>query len=255
MSSRTIPSPTRPTSLPWPRPLRVDPLRTADRHVYSRRQNGAYMVDDPDTPTKPAPSEGQEAPAPGSATIVLASFDSRRLAERTVASLGHGFRHQARKGGAAAVVVTRDPDGSFRLVQSRVVTATGVVATASTWTAMIMVGLIGIGPAIRGAKAAHHRAHQRQSGVGHDADRLAAVFDQLGPHGACVLFHCTDEEMAQAVAKRADERGNHSSHYQQIDFLAMLDRLGTEYDWIRPAVAEPAPTAKKKHLFQRKPTG
>ena len=138
----------------------------------------------------------------GTASVVVASFSSRRDAERTVASLGHSFRHKARGGGASAFVVTRNSDGSFKIVQSRVVTATGVVATATIFTAEIMVGLIGIGPARKGAKARKDRVHQRQSGVGRDAHRLAEVFDRLGPHGACVLFHCTDEQTAQAVATR-----------------------------------------------------
>jgi len=167
------------------------------------------------------------------------------------ASLGHSFRHQALNGRAAAFVVTRDLDGSFRLIQSRVVTATGVVVNMSMFAAIVMAGLIGIGPAIRGVKAAGHRAHQRQSGVGRNADRLAEVFDQLGPHGACVLLYCEDEETAQAVAKRADERGDHSSHYARTEFLALLDRLGNNYDWIRPAVAYPASRAKKKHRSGR----
>jgi len=148
-------------------------------------------------------------------------------------------------------VVTRNPDGSFKLVQSRVVTATGVVATATTFTAEIMVGLIGIGAARKGAKARKHRTHQRQSGVGRDAHRLAEVFDRLGPHAACVLFHCTDEQTAQAVATRADERGERSSHYARTEFLALLDRLGSEYDWIRPAVAEPAAKVRKHSKLRK----
>ncbi len=204
------------------------------------------MVDEPETPTETVNAGAQAAPVSGSGSVVVASFKSRRLAERMVASLGHSFRHQALKGSAAAFVVTRDPDGSFRLVQSRVVTATGVVANVSKFAAIVMAGLIGIGPAIKGVKAAGHRAHQRQSGVGQDADRLAKVFDQLGPHGACVLIHCNDEETAQAVVARADERGDHSSHYARPEFLALLDRLGNNYDWIRPAVDNPAPRAKKK---------
>ena len=60
-----------------------------------------------------------------------------------------------------------------------------------------------------------------------------------------MLFHCTDEQTAQAVATRADERGESSSHYARTEFLTLLDRLGSEYDWIRPAVAEPTAKAKK----------
>ena len=193
----------------------------------------------------------EAAPGSGTASVVVASFSSRRDAERTVASLGHSFRHKARSGGASAFVVTHNPDGSFKIVQSRVVTATGVVATATFFTAEIMVGLIGIGAARKGAKARKHRTHQRQSGVGRDAHRLAEVFDRLGPHAACVLFHCTDEQTAQAVATRADERGERSSHYARTEFLALLDRLGSEYDWIRPAVAEPAAKVRKHSKLRK----
>ncbi len=77
-----------------------------------------------------AHSEANEAPGSGAASVVVASFASRRDAERTVASLGHSFRHKARSGGASAFVVTRNTDGSFKLVQSSVLTATGVVAMA-----------------------------------------------------------------------------------------------------------------------------
>jgi uncharacterized membrane protein len=196
-------------------------------------------------------SGGHEAPGPGTASVVVASFTSRRDAERTVASLGHSFRHKARRGGASAVVVTRNPDGSFKLVQSRFLTATGVVAMAAFFMAEIVVGLLGIGAARKGVKASRQRAHERQSGVGRDAHQLAEVFDHLGPHAACVLFHCMDEATAQAVATRADERGVRSSHYARTEFVALLDRLGSEYDWIRPAVAEPAAKVKK-HIKLRK---
>jgi hypothetical protein len=148
-------------------------------------------------------------------------------------------------------VVTRIPDGSFELAQSRVITASGVVATAMTFTAEIMVGLMGIGVAIRGRKAARHRAHQRQSGVGREAHQLAQVFDQLGPHGACLIFLCTDEQTAQIVAKRADERSDRSSHHARTEFLALLDRLGSDYDWIRPAVDQSAAKVRKRSKPER----
>ena len=66
-----------------------------------------------------------------------------------------------------------------------------------------------------------------------------------------MLFHCTDEQTAQAVATRADERGERSSHYARTEFLAFLDRLGSEYDWIRPAVAEPVAKVKKHSKLRK----
>ena len=183
---------------------------------------------------------------PSSESVVVASFSSRRAAELMVASLGHRFRHQALKGAATAYVVTRDHDGSFKVAQSRSVTATGVVANVGKFAAIVVAGLYGIGPAIKGVKAAGHRAHQRQSGVGQDANRLAKLFDELGPNGACVLLSCVDEETAATAAKRADERGSHSSHYSQSDFLAVLDHLGNGYDWLRPTVPDLASQATTK---------
>ncbi len=66
-----------------------------------------------------------------------------------------------------------------------------------------------------------------------------------------MLFHCTDEQTAQAVAARAEERSDRSSHYSRTDFLALLDRLGSEYDWIRPAVAEPAAKVRKHSVLRK----
>jgi hypothetical protein len=194
-----------------------------------------------------AQSEPKVVTDPGAVSVVVASFASRHLAEHMVASLGHGFRHKARHGVANASVVTRGPDGSFTLAQSRVISASGVVARAMTFTAEIMVGLMGIGVTIRGRKAARHRAQQRQTGVGRESHQLAELFDQLGPHGACLIFLCTDEQTTQAVAKRADERGDRSSQHSRIEFLTLLDRLGGDYDWIRPAVERPVAKAKKRH--------
>jgi hypothetical protein len=88
----------------------------------------------------------------------LATTDGLRNAwwHRSVTS----FRHQARKGSAAALVVTRDSGRSFRPVQSRVVTATGIVANVSKFAAKVMAGLIGIGRAIKRGKAAENRVAQ-----------------------------------------------------------------------------------------------
>jgi hypothetical protein len=59
----------------------------------------------------------------------LASFASRRGAEHMVASLGRGFREEHRKGHATALVVSGNEDGSLKLTQSRVLSASGGVYT------------------------------------------------------------------------------------------------------------------------------
>jgi len=214
------------------------------------------MGDGTDTPAESAHAtgpEGPEGPASGSASVVVATFQSSRDGERMVASLGHSFRHQARSGDASALIATRNHDGSFKLVQSRVVTASGITAATTTFAAAILTGFMGLRSAFRGAKAVGHGARQRQSSVAQADERLAAALDQLGPHAACVLFHCTDDQTAHAVAARADERASHSSHYSRTEFLSMLDRLGDNYDWIRPAVAEPAARPSKKHRPTHEP--
>jgi len=201
---------------------------------------------------KPDPSE-QSVPAGGWATVVVARFDSSRSGERLVASLGRSFRREARSGKAATFVVTRGRDGSFKLVQSRVVTASGVVGATITFTAAILAGLIGAGSALRGAKAVGHGVRERQTGVGRDDEQLAAVFDRLDPHAAYVLFVCTNEATAEAVVARAAERGSHTSQHSRADVLALLDRLGSDYDWVRPAVTEPTTEAKRKHRPHHEP--
>ncbi len=204
------------------------------------------MADEPDPPGEMVDPDGQSAPGSGAETVVLARFETSRAAERMVASLGRGFRRQARSSKAAAFVVTRKKDGSFNLVQSRVVTASGVVGAVMGITAAMFAGLMGLGSALRGAKAVGHGARERQSGVGHGNEQLGAVFDQLGPHAAYVLFVCTDEHTAQSVVERAGERASHTSQHSQAEVLALLDQLGSDYDWIRPAVTEPHTKGAKK---------
>jgi hypothetical protein len=58
-----------------------------------------------------------------------------------------------------------------------------------------------------------------------------------------VLIQCTDEQTGRTVAARATERGSESWHVSRTRFLALLDQVGDNYDWLRPAVAEP--TSKK----------
>lgn len=48
-------------------------------------------------------SESSPAGKSGQDSVVIASFDSYRLAEHMVASLGREFRKKARKGGATAL--------------------------------------------------------------------------------------------------------------------------------------------------------
>ena len=175
-----------------------------------------------------------------SASVIMAAFENSHAAERMVASLGHDLRHQARKGDVNAFVVSRHRDGSFKLVQSRVLTAGGLGAAAIGFMTATMAGLLGVGAAFRGAKTVTHSAHERQSHVRQADQRLTEILDQVGQHSAVLLILCQDEQTGQTVAARASERGTQSWHMSRAEFLGALDRLGDNYDWVRPVVAEPA---------------
>jgi D-alanyl-D-alanine carboxypeptidase len=108
------------------------------------------------------------------------------------------------------------------------------------FAAAIMAGLLGAGSAFRGAKTVTHSARERQSHVQQADQRLTEILDQVGQRAAVLLVLCKDEETGQTVAARAAERGTQSWHVPRAEFLAALDRLGDNYDWVRPAAAESA---------------
>jgi len=204
-------------------------------------------MDEPKTPDPTAHSGAHGSAVDGSASVVLVRFKSRRAAERMVASLGRDFRKNAHKGKAAAFIVTRNEDGSFKLAQSRVLTSRGLAVSVTKFTAGVLTGLgiLMTISALGGAKTATHAARQHQSHVGEEDKRLAELLDHLGPKAACVVFHCTDDAAGQVVATQADKRAGDNRQYAHAEFLAVLDRLGSDYDWVRPVVAEPTPKVKK----------
>lgn len=59
------------------------------------------------------------------------------------------------------------------------------------------------------------------------------------------MFHCTDDAAGQVVATQAGKRVGDNLQYSRTEFLTVLDRLGSDYDWVRPVVAEPTPKVKK----------
>ena len=180
-----------------------------------------------------------------SASVILASFKSSHAAERMVASLSHDFRHKARSGKASAFVVTRNRDASYKLVQSRVLTASGIVATAMRLAAAILAGFVGLVSALRGAMGYTHAVRGRHSHVRHDDQRLAELLDPLGPHAALVVIVCTDDVTSQAVVAQGTKRGLDCGCYPRDEFLAFLDRQGDNYDWARPAIVEPEDKSRK----------
>jgi len=205
------------------------------------------MMDEPKTPDPTAHSGTHGSAVAGSASVVLVRFKSRRAAERMVASLGRDFRKNAHKGKAAAFIVAHNQDGSFKLVQSRVLTSRGLAISVTKFTAGVLTGLgiLMTVSALGGAKTATHAARQHQSHVGEEDKRLVELLDHLGPKAACVVFHCTDDAAGQVVATQAGKRVGDNLQYSHTEFLVMLDRLGSDYDWVRPVVAEPTPKVKK----------
>ena len=79
-----------------------------------------------------------------SASVILASFESRHAAERAPASLSREFRESARKGHAKALVIHGNKDGSLTLTQSRVQSASGVVYMLVRIPLVVTIGFTGI---------------------------------------------------------------------------------------------------------------
>jgi hypothetical protein len=74
-------------------------------------------------------SEPDSAAGPPEDLVVLASFESYRVAEYMVGSLGGESRRTARKGGAGVAVVRANPDGSLKVTESRVLSGSDLVST------------------------------------------------------------------------------------------------------------------------------
>jgi hypothetical protein len=192
------------------------------------------------------PPETPAAPESGSASVVLASFNSSQAAEHMVSSLGRGFRKEARAGDHSVFVVTRNKDESFRLHHSRVVTASGVSSAVVGVTVATFAGFMGLGSSLKGAKVVTQNGRDRKAHVRESGQALAEFLDRVGPKAACVLIQCTGEEAGRIVAARAAERGSECWSGSRTEFLALLDQLDDDYDWLRPAaIAERTPNKKK----------
>ena len=199
--------------------------------------------------TSSTPNGGGEAESgagsarlkPGSAseTIVVALFANRHAAEHMLSSLGRDFRKKARKGGVAAFLITGNADGSFSLVQSRVLTASGVVAAGIGVTVASMAGLLGIMSALRGGKTVVGAARKRQAHIGPDGQRLRDILAEAGPHASVVVVRCADPGEAAAVVSLAAERARDSWHGSRAEFVTDVDQAAGSYDWLRAALDEP----------------
>jgi hypothetical protein len=171
--------------------------------------------------------------------VILASFANRHAAEHMVASLGRGFRKKHRKGHATALVLSGNKDGSLKLTQSRVVTASGFVYTVIRISLSWMIGFWGLLSTLRGGKGAAHEVRARKSHVGSDEHPAHAMLARVGPDAALVLVACDDKETRQEVVARAADRASESWDGSRAEFLAALDP-GSQHDWIRAAVGEPS---------------
>jgi hypothetical protein len=179
----------------------------------------------------PAASSGRE-------WVVIASFASRRAAEHMLASLGHEFRRNARKGHAEAFVVAGNADGSLKLTESRVLEASGLAATVIRVSLSWTVGFMGMVSTLKGAKATARAAHKRGSHVGSDEQHAHEILAQAGPSAAILLVRCKDPTTRKVVAAGAADHAGYSWDGSMSDFLAGLDP-GPKHDWVRAALDKP----------------
>jgi hypothetical protein len=186
-------------------------------------------------------SEANSVAKSGQESVVIASFDSYRHAEHMLASLGRGFRKKARKSGTTAVVVRGNTDGSLKVKQSRVLTASDFASTLISLSVSWTVGLIGLGATLKGAKSQAHAAHVHKRHVGSDAHRTHKILAEAGPNAAIALVRCKDQETRQMVAAAAADSARASWDGSLTEFLAALDPGSTD-DWVRAALGEPSST-------------
>lgn len=175
-----------------------------------------------------------------SETVVLATFANRHAAEHMLASLGRDFRRKARKGEVAAFLITGNADGSFSLVQSRVLTAGGISVAAIGVTVATLAGLLGMMSALRGGKTVVHAARKRETHVGVDAERLREILAQAGPHACVTLVLCADPDVEDAVVSLAAARAHDSWHGSRAEFVTGINEAVGNYDWLLAALDQPA---------------
>jgi uncharacterized membrane protein len=187
-------------------------------------------------------SEASSVAKSGQESVVIASFDSYRHAEHMLASLGREFRKKARKGGGTTAVVVRgNPDGSLKLTQSRVLSASDLVSTLIRVSLSWTIGFMGLFSTLKGAKSQAHAAHVREGHVGSDEHQAHKMLAEVGPHAAIALVRCKDQETRQMVAAAAAGSARRSWDGSLTEFLAALDP-GSAEDWARAAVGEPSST-------------
>lgn len=171
-------------------------------------------------------------------SVVLASFDSRHAAEHMLWSLGRAFRHAARKGDTTAFVISGNKDGSLKITESRVLSASDFSAAVIRVAAAIGIGFMGIYSTLKGLRGGVQAARKRQGHIGSDEQRAHEILAEAGPHAALALIRCGDDAMRQQVAAGASERATDSWDGRLTDFLSGLDP-GSKHDWVRTALGQP----------------
>lgn len=136
-------------------------------------------------------------------------------------------------------MISGNKDGSLKLTQSRVLTASGFVDTLLRISLSWTIGFMGLLTTLRGGKGAVHEIRERKSHVGSDAQRAHELLAQVGPDAALVLVRCDDQEVRRAVVAGVVDRASESSDGSRAEFLGALDP-GSQYDWVRAAVGEPS---------------
>lgn len=127
-------------------------------------------------------SEAGAAAKSGREPVVIARFYSYRRAEHMVASVGRGFGRKAPKGGAIAVVVRGNPDGSLKVTESRVLEAGDLVSVLMRVSLAWMAGFMGLCSMAKGARGGVRAAEVRGGHVGSDEHRAHEILAGAGPH-------------------------------------------------------------------------
>ena len=142
-------------------------------------------------------------------------------------------------GHATALVISSNEDGSLKLTQSRVLSASGVVYTGMRISLSVVMGFMGMLSSLRGAEGGIKEVRERGSHVGADEQKAHAMLARVGPHAALVLVACDDRETRQAAVAKAADQASESWDFSRTEFLADLDP-GPKHDWVRAALGAPS---------------
>jgi hypothetical protein len=138
-------------------------------------------------------------------------------------------------------VVRGNPDGSLKVTESRVLSASDLVATLIRVSLSWTIGFMGLFSTLKGAKEEARAAHARKGHAGSGEHQAHEILADAGPHAAIAIVRCQDQETRQMVAAAAADSAKDSWAGPLTEFLAALDP-GTANDWARAAVGEPSST-------------